>query len=279
VLFSTGGAAIKATAVTPWQVASFRSAIAAVVVALLVPEARRGWNRGVLAAGCAYAATLICFVLATKMTTAANAIFLQSAAPLYVMLLSPWLLRERIRLADVVFGAVVALGLTLFFIGREPALVTAPQPVRGNIFGVLSGVAWAFTILGLRWLGRKGTAAAQSMVVAGNLIAALAALPMALPIAAITIRDVAVLLYLGVVQIGLAYFCLTRAIPQVPAFEAATLLLIEPALNPVWAWLVHGERPSTLALAGGALILAATFFHTWRQSRASQVPRIKYTEG
>jgi lipocalin len=268
VLFSTGGAAIKAASFTGWQVASFRSAIAAVALVALLPAARKAWSWRVLLVGCAYAATLILFVLSTKLTTAANAIFLQSAAPLYVLLLSPWLLREPIRRRDLGFALAVASGLALFFAGRETAVATAPDPLRGNLLAALSGVAWALTLMGLRWLGKGQGSAAVATVVAGNVIAALAALPLALPVASVEWKGLAVLLYLGLVQIGLAYFCLTRAIPHVPAFEASALLLLEPALNPVWTWLVHGERPSAWALSGGALILGATLFHTWRLSRA-----------
>ncbi len=275
LLFSTGGAAIKATQLTSWQVAGFRSAIAAGAVVLLVPEARRGWNSRVLLVACAYASTLLCFVLANKATTAANAIYLQSAAPLYVLALSPWLLQERIRRHDALFGAVVAFGLVLFFVGHEPAVSTAPHPLRGNVLAALSGIGWALTITGLRWLGRHGSSAATATVVAGNLIAAVVALPMALPVARAGWNDVAVMLYLGIFQIGLAYFCLTRAIRHVPAFEAATLLMLEPALNPVWAWLVHGERPASLPLAGGALILGASFVNTWQQSRAGRAAAVR----
>ena len=266
-LFSTGGAAIKAASLTSWQVASFRSAVAVVAVLAMMPAARKGWDARTLLVGCAYAATLLLFVLSTRMTTAANAIFLQSAAPLYLILIGPWLLHEPVRARDLGFAAVLALGLTLFFVGRETAVATAPHPAQGNLLAALSAVTWALTLAGLRWLGRTGRSAAQATVAAGNLIAAIAALPMALPVAHGEWTDAAILLYLGVGQIGLAYLCLTRAIRHVPAFEASTLLLIEPALNPVWAWIVHGERPGPWALAGGAVILGATFLHTWRQSR------------
>jgi len=209
-----------------------------------------------------YAATLVCFVLANRLTTAANAIFLQSAAPLYLLLLGPLLLHEPIRRRDVGFVAAVVCGIACFFIGSTHAGATAPDPRHGNLFAVASGLAYAFTLAGLRWLSRKGTGgAAISTVALGNLIACAAALPLALPATSISGKDAAVLLYLGTVQIGLAYLCLTRGIRHVPALEATTLLMAEPALNPVWTWLVHAETPGVWALAGGALIVSATLWN------------------
>jgi drug/metabolite transporter, DME family len=268
VLFSTGGAAIKATHLTNWQVASFRSGVAAAVLLALLPGARRNWRPSVAAVAVAYAATLVLFVTANKLTTSANAIYLQSTAPLYVLLLSPWLLKERARVSDLVLAGLVGFGLCLFFVGREPSVYTAPDPLRGNLFAAASGLTWAFTVMGLRKVeGFAGAGAALSTVAVGNLLAFAGCLPMALPVTHLEWGDAAVLVYLGVFQIGLAYVCVTRALAEVPAFEASILLLIEPALNPVWTWIVHGERPGVWALAGGALILGASLAHTWWESR------------
>lgn len=270
-LFSTGGAAIKATSLSGWQVASFRSGVAALTVLLLVPAARRLPDWRVLLVGAGYAATMVLFVVANKLTTAANTIFLQSTAPLYILLASPWLLREPIRRKDVVFMAVVGLGLLPFFLGTDTASATAPDPARGNVIAALSGVAWACTIMGMRWLGSssEGGESAFATVVVGNALAFLACLPLALPVAGAGPADWMVVGYLGVFQIGLAYLCLTSGIRHVPALEASTILLVEPALNPLWAWGVHGERPSVLALAGGLTILLATIAKTWWDGRTS----------
>ena len=269
VLFSTGGAAIKAGSLTSWQVASFRSGVAALVLFTLIPEARRGWTWRVWPVGLAYSATLVLFVVAVRLTTAANTIFLQSTAPLYVLLIGPLILKEAVRKSDLAFIGAVALGLSMFFVGSEAASATAPDPARGNLIAAVTGISWACTISGLRWMGTRQASGATATVVAGNLIAFLVALPMALPVAHISLVDITVLAYLGIFQIGLAYRCVTVAIRHVPAFEATALLLVEPALNPVWAWIVHGERPSSWGLAGGALILGATVVKTWWQSRAS----------
>lgn len=277
LLFSTGGAAIKGNSLTGWQVASFRSLIAAVALWLILPRARHGWNWRYALAGVAYAGTLVTFVASTKLTTAANAIFLQSTAPAWLIFLSPLLLRENLRKSDAWLLAGVSAGMALFFVSAEPARATAPDPFTGNMIALLSGVAWAFTMVGLRWIGRRegGADASMATVVIGNLIAFGGALPFALPVGSVSSADVAVLVYLGLFQIGLAYYCLTRAIIRVPAFEAATLLLVEPALNPVWTWLILGERPAVLAIAGGCIILATTLLNTYWQTRQARLTRAR----
>jgi len=269
LLFSTGGAAIKAAQFSSWQVTGLRSGIAAIAVWLLIPasrQLRRGGLGVTLVVALAYAATLTLFVLANKLTTAANTIFLQSTAPLYILLLGPLLLRERITGRDLGFMAAVALGMTFFFIGRQESFATAPDPLKGNILALLSGGTYAALLLGLRWMGTRGGSPAAAVAL-GNLLAFGLAAPWMLPLGGHGVTDWAVMLYLGIFQIGLAYYLLTRGIPHVPAFEASLLLFLEPALNPLFAWLVHGERPGPWALVGGALIMSATAVKAWTDSR------------
>ncbi|HEV3077503.1 MAG TPA: DMT family transporter, partial [Thermoanaerobaculia bacterium] len=276
------------------------------------------------------------FVLANKLTTAASTIYLQSTAPLFVLLLSPWLLGERVRRADLVSMAVIALGLVLLVTGLEPASATAPRPLRGNLLAALSGLTWALTIVGLRALGRGGGAAAAPAAAAvghadagaasgegsgsvslgvplgegpkspalavsaprpkglrgrlthyhgdrgapaapgddalvaafwGNVLAAAAALPLSLPLPPSRATDWLVLAFLGLFQIALAYVLLSRGLGGVPALEASLLLVLEPVLNPLWAWLVHGERVGPRVLGGGAMILTATLLNSWHDAR------------
>lgn len=261
---------MKAITLTSWQVASFRSAIAGLVLLAVLPEARRGWRWSLAPVAVAYAATMVLFVLANRLTTAADAIFLQSTAPFYLLLLSPLILRERIRAGDVVFLAAVLCGIVLFFAGTEQAVATAPDPRRGNVLALASGLTYALMLLGFRWLALKGHGASTlAATAAGNLLAGLAVLPWALPVAHVSAPDVAGLLYLGVVQIGLAYVLLTRGIRHVPAVEATTLLMVEPALSPMWAWLAHGERPGFWALIGGGVILGATLIKTGKAANSA----------
>lgn len=267
LLFSTGGAAVKACGLTSWQVASFRSGIAAIAILILVPAARRAWSCRTAVVGLAYASTMVCYVLANKLTTAANTTFLQSTAPLYILVLSPWLLREKVTRRDGGFMIMLAGAITLFFLGSQPTATTAPDPVRGNLIGALTGLSWGLTIMGLRWLGREtepGRNASAAAVACGNLLAFFVALPLALPVLHAAVGDWLLVIYLGVFQIAVAYVFLTRGVKQVGALEVSLLLLLEPVLNPVWAWLVHGERPSQWALLGGAIIVAATAVYAWR---------------
>jgi drug/metabolite transporter, DME family len=268
VLFSTGGVVIKGSTLTPWQIASFRSAVAAVCLYVFARSARRSLSWRLLPAGVPYALTLITFVLATRYTTSANAIFLESTAPLYLIVIGPLLLRERLRATDLAVIAAVAVGMALLFAGEEQPNSTAPSPALGNAIAAASGVFWALTITSLRWFGRAEESFSSSggAVIVGNALAALFAMPFAVPVISVSAGDVLLLLYLGIVQIGLAYLCLSRGLQRVPAFEASTILLAEPVLNPIWTWLILGERPAGLAIAGGVVILAATLMNGWWHS-------------
>ena len=259
ILFSTGGAGVKAAAFSGVQVSALRSGIAAVVLMLFV-RGRLTASTPVLAVGLVYGATLTLFVLGTKLTTAANAIFLQSTYPLYVLLLSPFFLGERISRRDILYLAAVAAGLVLCVIGSPAATTTAPSPTLGNVLAMLSGLAWAFTLLGLRYVERNATGGSRAMsaVIAGNVFASLVALPFAWPMPNASPAEWATIVYLGVFQIGLAYICLTKAVGQLPALDVSLLLLLEPVLNPLWAWLVRGEQPGTWTIAGGTIIIAVT---------------------
>ena len=259
VLFSTGGAGIKVESFSAAQVSCVRSGIATLAL-LLWLRRRIRWTPRTAAAAVVYAATLSLFVGATKLTTAANAIFLQSTAPLYLLLLAPLVLHERVRRREVIYLAAIAVGMVFCFIGRSAPTSTASDPAVGNWLAIASGLAWALTLLTLRSIGRDDhrNDTTLAAVVAGNAIACLAALPFALPMPRGTTVEWITLVYLGVFQIGLAYVCLSSAIRRLPALEVSLLLLLEPVLNPVWTWIIRGEDPGRWTILGGAAIVGAT---------------------
>ncbi|MEZ5398491.1 MAG: DMT family transporter [Bryobacteraceae bacterium] len=259
VLFSTGGAAIKATSLTGWQVAGLRSGFAALTIALVLPPARASWTPRIALIGLLYTVMTVSFSLANKLTTAANAIFLQDSAPFYLILLGPWLLKERAKPADGLFLLLMATGAALFFLGDQATYATAPNPRLGNMLGLLCSVAWATVIAILRYMERSGARGEPGMavVMSGNATSFLLCLGFALPLAA-TPKDWAIVAYLGCIQIAAGYVLLTRGVRGITALEASLLILAEPTFSPIWAWMLHGEKPGRLALAGGALILGST---------------------
>jgi DME family drug/metabolite transporter len=248
VLWSTGGAAIKLTGLSGWQVAAGRSAVAAAFVFVAFRAARAWPSPRVLLVSAAYAATVVLFAVANKLTTSANAIFIQDSAPLWVVMLSPLLLRERPSRGELLSIPVYGVGLSLFFLDE-----LSLGQVAGNFVALASGVAFALCIIGLR------RAAASS-------VAAVVAVPLSLALSrgggGATVRDLALLAYLGVFQLGLAYALFARGVQRTPAVEASLLVLLEPVLNPIWALLLTGERPGPWAIAGGAVVLLTTAART-----------------
>ena len=272
LLFATGGAAIKLSLLSNWQIAGLRSGIAATVLVALVP-AWRGFDIRALLVGVVFAVTMILFVTANTLTTATNAIFLQTTAPLYVLLLGPLLLREHLRRTDLPVVALLGTGAALFFVTAEPPLATAPSPVAGNITAAASGVTWALTVVGLRWLGRisstPGHDPAGIAIVLGNTLAFVFCLPFAWPLVGGTPIDWAIVGYLGVFQIGLAYVCLVRGVRGTRAFDVALLLVLEPVLSTLLAWVVHNEVPSTWAAAGSVVIVLGLILHAVQAAEPS----------
>jgi drug/metabolite transporter, DME family len=269
LLFSTGGTAIKSTPFDGWQVASLRSGIAAVMLFALLPGWRRWWRPRILAVGSLQAATMILFALANKYSTAANVIFLQYTAPLHLLWIGPWLLKERPKREDIVFMAALIGGVACLLAGQEPPRATATHPAAGNILALISGLTWAGTIAALRWQAHGAKQSkdddAGACVIAANVMAALFCLPLALPLPAAGMSAWAPVVFLGVFQVGLAYFLLTRGVSRVSALEASLILFMEPVGSAAWAWWIHGETLSLITVTGCVVMLAAMASHTaWR---------------
>jgi drug/metabolite transporter (DMT)-like permease len=190
-----------------------------------------------------------------------------------MLVLAPLLVGERASRRDIATTAVMVGGMVLFFVGADHVSASATNPILGNTLALISAVTWALTIIGYRWLGRDAEnreAAVIASAVTGNLLAFLVCLPFALPVAHFHTSDAAILVYLGVIQLAVAYVLMARAMPHVPALEASLLLLIEPVVSPIWAWMLVREVPGVWTIAGGAVILAATVWKA-RQS-AEAVP-------
>ncbi|MCX7617173.1 DMT family transporter [Tepidiforma sp.] len=270
VLWSTGGLFIKWVSLDALGVTMWRSLFAGVTIAALVrPRAAAPWrlSRLTWAIAVAYALTLVMFVAATKLTTAANAIFLQYTAPVYLLFAGPLFLRERVTRLDAATVAAAFAGMSLFFVGRLEG-----DALGGNLLAAASGVTLAAMFLLLRAPGCTPETRPLAMLLGnGLLVVSLAPVNLArgeLDIFTPGLRDLAGLLFLGVVQIGFAYLLFGYAMRTVGALEASLIGMLEPVLNPVWVYLVLGETPGWWAVLGGAVIIAAVSFRTWRTERS-----------
>jgi drug/metabolite transporter (DMT)-like permease len=256
-LWSTGGLFIKWNTLTGLELSFCRSLFAMLTVAILTRHEGFGLNRTSAIASVLYALLLVLFVLSTKATTAANAIFLQYTAPVYVMIFEPLIYKERFRLRDLVTVLVCLGGMGLFFVGQ-----LRPQDVEGNLMALASGLCFAFYFLLLRHPRAREVNRASS-VIYGNLLAVIALAWWGLPaLLNLNGHDALSVTYLGVVQLGIAYALFTKGMARgVRSLDAGIVCYIEPVLNPVWVFLVLGERPSPWALLGGAIIIVAVIVH------------------
>jgi drug/metabolite transporter (DMT)-like permease len=267
LLWSTGGLAIKLVPLPALGVAFWRSLVSAIFLVAVFRPARARWRHVSFSTSLIYALMILTFVSATKMTTAANAIFLQYTGPLYVLAFAPFLLKERFRRADAVAVAVALAGMSLFFVGRLD-----PGALEGNLVAVVAGFFFGLVILFLR---RDAAGDAIPSVIAGNFLAAALAFPFAFSRLALDGRGILLVLFLGVVQLGVSYILFVRGLAVVPAAEASLLGMLEPMFNPLWAFLGLGERPSAWALLGGAIVLSAVAGRTvfaWRAGDPATMP-------
>ncbi|OIQ49640.1 EamA-like transporter family protein [Pseudodesulfovibrio hydrargyri] len=249
LIWSSGGLAIKLVQWNPMAITGVRSALAAATLAMLF----RGrltfrFNRVQWAAALGYAGLLVTNVVATKLTTSANAILLAYTAPVYVALLAPWLLGERTRPSDWAFIAVTVGGMALFFLDRLSA-----TGLWGNVVAVGTGLSYAVFTLCMR--SQKDASPVESVIL-GHGLTALAGLPFmftAPPPAEAWLG----LLYLGVLQQGVSLALYVWAIKRLGALEAILIMMLEPIFNPVLVAVGYGEMPGPWAVAGGVAVIGA----------------------
>lgn len=248
LLWSLGGVLIKSIDWPPMAIAGSRSLIAIPVMLAFVGRPRFTLSRAQVGGAVAYALTVVLFVFATRMTTAANAIFLQYTAPIYVAIVGRWYLGERALRTDWLVIVVALGGIALFFFDR---LTVAG--FWGNIVALGSGLAFAGVALFLR---KEKAGSPVMSIILGNIIVAVAGLPFMLqsPLGA---GGGWRLLLLGILQLGVPYVFYASAIKQVTALEATLIPLLEPVLNPLWVMLALAERPGQWAIFGATLVLGA----------------------
>jgi len=254
ILWSSGGLFIKLISLNSMELSFFRCAIAAAVFALMFRKRILKLNRLALLNSFAYAAVLILFVIATKTTTAANAIFLQSTAPIYVLIFEPLLTKTKWERINIITIVVCFLGMILFFMGD-----LTPGDIKGNIAALLAGVAFAAFFLGMK---KNEPQYGESSIFYGNVIVALICIPFITDMNSISVQDFAMVSFLGVFQIAFAYALFSYGLKRIIAVEASIISMFEPVLNPIWVFIGYGEIPSFYAIIGGIIIITAITIRT-----------------
>ncbi len=256
VLWSTGGILIKLVDWNPVAIAGARSGISAIFMYIYLQYncKKKGKDKKLhikftkvkLIGACIYASTVILFVIANKLTSAANVILLQYTAPIWVAMFSGLILNERVRKSDWTSILFVMLGMGLFFVGDIEY-----GEMLGNILAVLSGLALAGVILTLK-LQEEGTAVQMTFL--GNVITFIIGIPFILKTIP-SLGSIVGILLLGIFQLGLAYILFAESVKHVSAVEAILIPVIEPLLNPIWVFIFSGEAPSIMAVLGGVIVV------------------------
>ncbi|MBK9099508.1 MAG: EamA family transporter [bacterium] len=263
LLWSSGGLFIKLISFNAMQLSFFRCLIAAITFALIFKKRTLIFNKLSLINSFIYAIVLITFVIATKTTTAANAIFLQATAPIYVLIFEPLLNKTRYERINIITVGVCIIGMILFFVGK-----LEPGHLEGNLVALISGITFAALFLGMKQNDQKYQ---QSSIFWGNILVALICIPFLSSLKVISFSDLWMVSFLGVFQIALAYAFFASGLKRIYAVEASIISMIEPVLNPVWVFIGYGETPSVTAIIGGVIILCAILV----RSLISQSPMIK----
>lgn len=261
VLWSTSGLFVKILDWQPLAILAGRSLFAAVVFLIYLKRLPTRFGLWQLLAALMFILTQFLFITSTKMTTAANSIFLQYTGPIYVVLLAYWLLGEKPSRTDYISMFVIFLGLTLFFADR-----LSPEGFYGNLLAILSGMTGAVMMVSFR--AQKNGNPAESNLIA-FLVTATCGFPFILK-ETWTASSWLILAFLGIFQIGFAFIFFTKGIKHIPALEANLIGTLEPVLNPIWVFLFYGERMGRFALVGGLVVLGGVVMSAVGSAKASK---------
>jgi drug/metabolite transporter (DMT)-like permease len=265
-MWSSGGVLIKLTSLDAYQVTFFRSLLAAITVLILTRKSGLGLDIFGVITSIIYATLLFLFVWATKHTTAANAIFLQYTAPIYILIFAPFIIGEKFHWRDLVTIVFCIAGMSLFFVGKLEL-----NDYWGNIAALCSGIFLGLYIMLLRHPRAVGTNSVIA-VIYGNFLLALLNLPAGIAVLpTLTVRDALLVSALGIFQIGLSYILFIKGVTMgTRPLDASIIGFFEPILNPVWVFLFYGEQPSKWAIIGGLVIVATVARHTFVQYRSKR---------
>ncbi|MEI8134671.1 MAG: DMT family transporter [bacterium] len=278
LFWSTGGYFIKSISLDAFGISLWRSSLAAITLYIFYRQSLKGFNSRrkdwysirTLSTAVVYAGLLILFVVATKLTTSANAIFLQFTAPIYVLFFEPLISKTKLKFADVIAVLITISAMGLFFVGEFNT-----SSIIGNILALTSGICFAGYTLLLKHEATSEAMRWQSVIVGHLIIVAIMLVlvttgnAVAMPHDVVEVQK---LVWLGCIQIGVPYALFTKGIHHVRALDALLISMLEPVLNPLWVYLGVGETPSQYAIIGGVIIMIIVVVRTFLEGRKYTAP-------
>jgi DME family drug/metabolite transporter len=256
ILWSTGGLFIKLLPLDAFTILFYRSLYAGLIFILIFRKSLFRFNRLSVISSLFYAPLLITFVTSTKLTTAANAIFLQYTAPAFVLLLEPYFIRTKLKKINIFTVVVCFTGMVLFFVEQ----FTKPD----NWLGIWLAVGSGFILTGLLITQKMNKPEFQpGAVFMGNMLVCVITLPWFISSPLPSFSENNFLMILGFGQLGLGFALFLYGQKYLPAIESSLIAMLEPILNPVWVFLGHGEFPGYWAVVGGMVIIIALVFRLY----------------
>ena len=262
LLWSLGGLFIKLVELNPIIIAGIRSLGAAIVFLFYIKKPKWCWGKYFVGGIISYSLMVILYVVAIRLTTAANAIFLQFTAPLWVIIFGYLILKETVTKFDILAILFIFLGMGLFFVDE-----LSFYGFWGNIIALISGVCFALVTV----LIRKEKNFAFEIVLFGNAITALICFPFILEgFGNSSYIDLLIIFALGIFQLGIPYLLYTKALKYVKAIDAILTGMIEPVLNPLWVFLFLGEVMGEWAFIGGSMVLIGSLGRAYFKQRVKE---------
>ncbi len=252
ILWSTAGIFIKFLPWNPMVIAGLRSLISAGVYVLYMRYEKTNFrfNRYSISSGAALMCTFVFFVAANKFTTSANAIVLQYSAPVFILILSALIYRQKFRPGDIITVAATSVGISLFFLDK-----LSGGYMLGNMLALMAGLSFAFMFI---LTGHADTDSRSSGILLGHIFTSVIGIPfLFLSVTPVTPSAIAVIFVMGVFQLGIPYILYGLAVRRCSPLACSLISAIEPLLNPVWVFLFNGEAPSFFALIGGAVVISS----------------------
>ncbi|MDP1991060.1 MAG: EamA family transporter [Syntrophales bacterium] len=265
-LWSIAGLFIKVIDWNPIAIAGMRSVIASIVIFFYLKRPEFNFSFPQVAAAIAHAATMLLFVAANKTTTAANAILLQYTAPVLTAFIGAVLLKERPRVEHFAALPLAAAGMIIMFFNE-----LGGGNLFGNVLALMSAITLSFYFVFMRM--QKDGSPLESILLSHWLTAIICVIiSLFLPFPQVTLKSLAAIAVLGIVQLGLSAILFSIAIKRVSAISANLIAVIEPVFNPVWVFIAIGEAPGVNALIGGGIIVLAVTIASVISARSKERP-------